>query len=71
MPSDRAKEVKSALDKADGVRTPQDRGAAPAIEQLNALATQLEKDAGSAQGRDAARMKSLAETLKGRAARLK
>src|SRR5262245_27612015 len=71
MPSDRAKAVKSALDKADGVRTPQDRGAAQAVEQLNTLAAQFEKDAGSAQGRDAARMKALAETLKGRAARMK
>jgi hypothetical protein len=34
------------------------------------VAAQLEKDAGSAQGRDAARMKALSETLKARAAKL-
>jgi len=71
IPSDRAKAVKSALEKADGVRSAQDRNASAAAEQLNSLAAQFEKDAGSAQGRDAARMKSLAETLKGRAAKLK
>jgi len=63
--------VKNALEKADGVRSPQDRGAAQAIEQLNNVAAQLEKDAAAASGRDAARMKALSETLKGRAARIK
>jgi len=69
--SDRAKAVKSALDKADGVRSPQDRGAAAAIEGLNTVATQLEKDAAAASSRDAMRMKALSETLKGRAAKLR
>ena len=67
----RARAVKSALDRADGVRSAQDRGAAAAIEQLNALATQLEKDAGAASGRDATRLKSLADTIKARAVRLR
>jgi len=46
-------------------------GAAAAIDQLNALATQFEKDAGAASGRDASHLKSLAETIKARAARLR
>jgi len=69
--SDRAKAVKSAMEKADGVRSPQDRGAAAAIEQLNNLAAQVDKDAAAASGRDAMRLKALADTLKGRAARMK
>jgi hypothetical protein len=40
-------------------------------QQLDTLAGQLESDAASAQGRDQMRLKALAETLKGRAARLK
>jgi hypothetical protein len=69
--SDRAKALKNALDKADSVRSAQDRGAAAAVEQLNSLAAELEKDAAAAGGRDGARMKALSETLKGRAAKLK
>jgi len=68
---DRARAVKGALERADGVRSAQDRGAAAAIDQLNSLATQFEKDAAAASGRDASRMKSLAETIKARAARLR
>jgi len=68
---DRARAVKGALERADGVRSAQDRGAAAAIDQLNSLATQFEKDAEAASGRDASRMKSLAETIKARAARLR
>jgi hypothetical protein len=68
---ERARAVKTALDKADGLRTGQERGAAPILEQLDALATQLEGDAGAAAGRDGMRLKSLAATIKARAARLR
>jgi len=71
MQPDRARAVKTALEHADGVRSAQDRGAAAAIDHLNALATQFEKDAGAASGRDASHLKSLAETIKARAARLR
>jgi hypothetical protein len=61
---ERAASVKTALDRADKQG---DKGA----DQLTTLATQLESDAASANGRDAVTMRSLAETLKGRAARLR
>jgi hypothetical protein len=58
--------LKSAIDKAD-----RDRPAKTALDQLDTLASQLEKDAASASGRDADRMKALAETIKGRTAKLR
>ena len=63
--------MKTALDKADGLRTGQERGAAATLDQLDALATQLESDAGAASGRDAMRLKALAATIKGRTAVLR
>jgi len=68
---ERARAVKSALERADGVRTGNDKAAAAAIEQLDALSKQLESDAGAASARDAARLRSLAATIKGRAAKLR
>jgi hypothetical protein len=53
------------------VRTGNDKAAAAAIEQLDALSKQLESDAGAASVRDAARLRSLAATIKGRAAKLR
>jgi hypothetical protein len=67
----RARDVKSALDRVDGLRTGQEKGAAGTLDQLDALATQLVKDASAASGRDADRLKALAATLKGRAAKLR
>jgi hypothetical protein len=69
--AERARAVKTALDRADGLRTGQEKGAAAVLDQLDALAAQLESDAGAASGRDAARLRSLAATIKGRAARLR
>jgi len=67
----RARDVKSALDRVDGLRTGQEKGAAGTLDQLDALATQLDKDAFAASGRDADRLKALAATIKGRAAKLR
>jgi hypothetical protein len=63
--------VKSALDAADKVRNATDKGAAAAAGQLEAAANDLGRDAASATGRDAARLKALAETMKGCAAKLR
>ena len=63
--------VKDALDRVDGIKTGQEKGASAVLDQLDALAAQLESDAGSARGRDQARLRSLAETIRGRAARLR
>jgi hypothetical protein len=63
--------VKDALDRVDGVKTGQEKGASAVLDQLDALAAQLESDAGSARGPDQARLRSLAETIRGRVARLR
>ena len=68
---ERARAVKAALDRADGLRGSQDKNAAAVLEQLDAAAKQVETDAGSAIGRDATRLGSLAATLKARAAKLR
>jgi hypothetical protein len=41
------------------------------LDQLDSLASQIEKDAASAQGRSSERMKELAAAIKGRIARLR
>jgi hypothetical protein len=68
---DRARAVRSALEKVDGLRSGQDKNASAALEQVDALAKQIDADAGTASGRDAARLKALASTLRGRAAKLR
>jgi len=68
---ERAKAVVAAMDRAEGMRSARDRNAASAAQQLDTLASEIESDAASAAGRDQMRLKALAETLKGRAARLK
>jgi hypothetical protein len=67
----RAAALKEALDRVDGVKTGQEKGVTALLDQLDAVATQLESDAASARGRDQARLKALAETIKGRTARLR
>jgi hypothetical protein len=68
---ERARAVRSALEKADDLRTGQEKNAAATLEQLDALAKQIDADAASASGRDAARLQSLAQTLRGRVAKLR
>ena len=67
----RATAVTAALERVDRLRTGKESGAGAALDQLDSLATQLMADAKTATGRDATRLTSLAETLKGRAARLR
>jgi len=68
---DRVRALKTALERADAVRSAQDRNAGTVRDQLDALAGQFEKDAAAASGRDAARLRALSETIKARAARLR
>ena len=68
---ERTRALTTALDRADGVRSGSDKNAAAVIDQLDALAKQVDADAGAASGRDAARMKSLAATITARAAKLR
>ncbi len=58
--------VKGAIDRADR-RQP----ARADVDQLDTQAAQLEREAAAASGRDAARLRALAETLESRAARLR
>jgi hypothetical protein len=62
----RAAAVKSALDKAD-----HDKPSHAALDQLDAVAGQLEQDAASATGADATRIRALAAAMKARAGKLR
>ena len=62
----RASAVKKALSAAD-----KDKPGKSALDQLDAVAGQLDGDAASASGLDAKRLKALADTLRGRAARVR
>jgi hypothetical protein len=62
----RAAAVKAALERADRIKGASDTGAPAVSEALTTLATDLEKDASAAAASDAARLKSLAATLRSR-----
>jgi hypothetical protein len=65
----RARAVEAALSQADGLRNSKDKGAAAILEQLDAVAGAVGRDAESAGGHDAVVLRSLAGVLKTRAAR--
>ena len=67
----RAREVKTALDRAEKIHNARDKGAAAVTDGLNALATELESDAAAAAAPDAARLRWLATTVRGRSAGLR
>jgi hypothetical protein len=71
LPAARVTALKAAFDKADGLRTGRERGAAAVLDELDGMAAELEKEAASASGRDQTRMRALAATIKGRTARLR
>jgi hypothetical protein len=66
LTADRANSLRTAMQRAD--RTGRSRAD---LDQLGTMADQLEKDAATAAGRDAERMKALAAAMKGRLARLR
>ena len=66
LQSERVTALKAAIDRADR-RSP----ASADLDQLDTLATELEREASAASGRDATRMRSLADTIKARTARLR
>ncbi len=67
----RASAIRAALDKADEIKSSKDKNAAAVSGQLDELAKQVDADASSATGRDQMRLKALADTLRGRSAKLK
>ena len=66
----RAQAIRATLTSADGIRAG-DRGAADVATALTTLASELERDAAGATGRDAMRFRAMAETVRGRAAQLR
>ena len=67
----RTSAIRTALDRADKVRSAKDKNAAAAADQLDTLGAELAREASAAAGRDAARLRALADTLKGRSAALR
>jgi hypothetical protein len=63
--------IRATLERADRLRNARQRGAAGVLSQLDALATQADRDAKASSGRDAARLQALAATLRGRVAQLR
>jgi hypothetical protein len=63
----RASDVRSAMERADHIKSKSDKGAAAAAESLTNVAAKLLEDAGAAKGTDASRLRSLSATLTGRA----
>jgi hypothetical protein len=68
---ERARAVRDALTRVDELRTGKERDAATRLDALTALASQVDADAKSKTGRDAMRLTALADTLRGRVARLR
>jgi hypothetical protein len=68
--SSRASAVRSAMERTDRLGSGRDRNAQKLIDQLATLAWQLETDAASAKGSDAAHLRSLAAAMRDRAARV-
>ncbi len=68
---ERARALRTALERADLVRSGDRKGADAMADQLDAIVRQLEADAAGAHGADAARLRQLAATVKGRSAKLR
>jgi hypothetical protein len=68
---ERARTLTASLKRVDQLRSGRDRGAAALLDQLDAQAAELEREAGAAAGRDAVRLRALASTIKGRTASLR
>ena len=69
--ADRVRAINEALSRVDSLRTGKEGNAKAALDQLESLAAQVDAQAKSASGIDAKRLTALAETLRGRAARLR
>ncbi len=69
--AERVRAINEGLSKVDGLRTGKEGNAKAALDQLEAVAAQVEADGKSKSGVDAKRYAALAETLRGRAARLR
>jgi hypothetical protein len=68
---ERARTLAAALTRVDQLKSARDRGAAALLDQLDAQAAELEREAGTADPRDARRLKALAATIRARTASLR
>jgi hypothetical protein len=71
LDAERLRAARAAVDRSDEIRTGKERNAAAVLDELTALATQLDRDAAAASGRDAMRLRALSATLKERVAKLR
>jgi hypothetical protein len=71
IPADRVRATTEALSRVDSLRTGKEGNAKAALDQLESLASQFDADAARSSGVDQKRFKALADTLRGRAARLR
>jgi hypothetical protein len=71
LPAARVEAINTTLDRVDQLRTGQEPNAAAVLKEVETLATEIERAAASASGRDQMRMRALAENLAARAARLR
>jgi hypothetical protein len=69
--AERVRAVNEALSRVDSLRTGKEGNAKAALDQLETVAAQVEADGKAKSGVDAKRYAALAETLRGRAARLR
>jgi hypothetical protein len=69
--ADRVRATTEALSRVDSLRTGKEGNAQAALDQLDSLASQFDAEAAKSSGIDQKRYKALAETLRGRAARLR
>ena len=71
IPADRVRATTDALSRVDSLRTGKEGNAKAALDQLETLASQFDAEAAKRTGVDQKRYQALAETLRGRAARLR
>jgi hypothetical protein len=71
LDAERLRAIRAALDKSDEIRTGREKNAATVLEDLTAIAAQVEKDAAAAAGRDRMRLRALSDTIKQRVAKLR
>jgi hypothetical protein len=71
LDAERIRALRAALDKSDEIRTGQEKNASAVLDQLTAVAGQIDKDAAAASGRDQIRLRALSASIKERIAKLR
>ena len=71
LDAERLRAARAAIDRSDEIRTGKEKNAQTVVGDLDALASQIDKDAAGASGLDAARLRALSATIKQRVAKLR